>query len=152
MASRFVVEFQGPSGSPLLVEAALDLAFRTALDICSALPAIASCACPGDGPAAPLLSVRMAGAARPYVVEGFHPDGRWFCHEVAAVDALDAEFQGRWAAVAALGRPRGLAELAARLEDLSVWSIDPLDARGARLPVVAPPRADVTCPSLPNLH
>ena len=152
MASRFVVEFQGPSGSPLLVEAVLDHALRTALDICSALPAIAACTSPCGGAAGPLLSVRVAGAARPYVVEGFHPDGRWFCHEVAAVDALDAEFQGRWAAVASLGRPRGLAELAARLEDLSVWSIDPLDARGARLPVVSLPRPDAACQPLVDLH
>jgi hypothetical protein len=151
MASRFVVEFQGPSGSPLLVEAVLDHAIRTALDICSALPAIAACTSP-CGAAAPLLSVRVAGAARPYVVEGFHTDGRWFCHEVAAVDALDAEFQGRWAAVASLGRPRGLAELAARLEDLSVWSIDPLDARGARLPVVSLSRPDAACQPLVDLH
>lgn len=151
MASRFVVEFQGPSGSPLLVEAVLDHAIRTALDICSALPAIAACTSP-CGAAAPLLSVRVAGAARHYVVEGFHTDGLWFCHEVAAVDALDAEFQGRWAAVAFLGRPRGLAELAARLEDLSVWSIDPLDARGARLPVVSLPRPDAACQPLVDLH
>lgn len=152
MTSRFVVEFQGPSGKPFQVEAVLDLAFETALDFCRALSAIASCASPEDGPLPPILSVRMAGPPRPYRVEGFHPGGAWFWHEVAAVDALDAEFQGRWAAVAALAPSRDLAELTDRLEDLSVWSIDPLGAGVATLPTVDLPGMDVPRPSMPHLH